>query len=363
MKAAVLTMRNSPLQIQDVQVDEPQAGEVLVKVAANGLCHSDLHAIDGSLGRPLPPAILGHEVSGTVVAVGPGVEEFSEGQHVVGCLSAACGICARCIAGERWLCRARVRTHRAAGGRPRRSIDGRPIEAHCELGGLAEYVLTHHSQLVAIAEAMPLEIAAILGCAVVTGFGAVTRSAQVRPGETVVVIGCGGVGLNVVHAAHLSGASIVVAIDRNPDALALADSLGATRGVLAAEQDANHVVQEVTGGQGADHVFEVVGSPALTRQAVGMTRVGGTTYILGVSPTGVDLAIPAYDIWFLGKTVKGVVMGSNNFKVDIPRYVELYLQGRVHLDTMITDRVPLDAVNGSYELLRTGKPGRTVVVF
>lgn len=363
MRAAVLNERPGKLSIEDIEIDAPVAGEIAIKVAASGLCHSDIHCMDGALTRPPVPAILGHELSGVVTEVGQGVRGFEVGDHVVACLSMSCGACALCLSGQAWLCIDKAATARPEGAPSVRSRNGEPVSAHCNLGGMAEYVVAHESQFVVIDKAMPLDIACILGCATVTGFGAVTRSAQVKVGETVAVLGCGGIGFNIIQGARISGASKIIAVDLNPAKLGTARELGATHVVDASARDAVAQVKELTGGVGVDHAFEAIGLTQTVRQSFAMARVGGAAYVVGVLPAGGTVEIPTDDLWGGGKRLQGVVMGSNNFKVDIPAYVDLYLQGRLDLEKMISRRLTLDEVNEGYDALLRGEVNRSIVVF
>ncbi|MCF2532050.1 zinc-binding dehydrogenase [Yinghuangia soli] len=367
MRAALLEVPTLKLSVAELAVAEPGPGEVLVATAAAGLCHSDLHVLDGHL--PMRGAsVLGHEASGVVVAVGPGVRRVEPGDHVVTCLSVFCGRCALCLRGQTWLCTDKQSTERPADAEPRLALagpGGAAVSAHASIGGLAERLLVHENAVVAIRKDMPLDVAAILGCAVTTGVGAAFNSADIRAGESVAVIGCGGIGLNIVQGARLRGAGQIAAVDLVAAKRELALAVGATAGIDASGDPgaAAAEVAALTGGLGADHVFDAVGIEATNAQALAMTRPGGTMYVVGINGMAGSVTVPGYAMWAQGKTVRGVHMGSNNFTVDLPRYVDLYMQGRLRLDELVSQRIGLDEVADGYEALRQGEVARAVVVF
>ena len=389
VRAAVLHEIPGDLVIEDVTIDEPGPGEVLVRTVAAGLCHSDLHTMRGVLPRPVP-AVLGHEAAGVVERVGPGVVDVRPGDHVICCLTVFCGRCERCLSGDSWLCTERASTARTDDEPARLTLGDRPLYQYANLGAFAEQMLVHHNAVVPITTEMPLDRAALLGCAVATGLGAAQNTAGVRAGDSVVLIGCGGIGLNVLQGARLAGASRIVAVDRSPDALDLARRFGATATVLAGaapsavlagaapsavlagaapsavltgdEPDVlvAEVLEHVPGG--ADHAFEAIGSPVTARLALDVVRPGGGAYIIGVLPAGTTVEMPA-EALLQAKSLHGVYMGSSRFKVDLPRLVESYLRGRLLLDELITGRIGLDEINDGYAALEAGAPGRAVVVF
>ncbi|MDI2125772.1 Zn-dependent alcohol dehydrogenase [Yinghuangia seranimata] len=363
MRAALLESQPGELVVADLRVDAPGPGEVLVRTVAAGLCHSDLHVLDGSV-PGTPPTVLGHEASGVVEAVGAGVTRVAAGDHVIACLSVFCGRCALCLRGETWLCVDRQATQRAAGEPPRLSrADGAEVGAHAKIGGLAERLLVHENAVVAIRKDMPLDVAAIIGCAVTTGVGAACNTADIRAGDTVAVVGCGGIGLNIVQGARLRGAARVVAVDLLAAKRELARTVGATDDVDPGAGDPVAAVTALTGGVGVDHVFDAVGAKATNAQALAMTRPGGSMYVVGIGGMTATVDIPAYALWGQGKSVRGVHMGSNNFTADMPRYVELYLQGRLMLDELVSHRIRLEDVNDGYAALRRGDVARSIVVF
>jgi S-(hydroxymethyl)glutathione dehydrogenase / alcohol dehydrogenase len=360
MKAAVMRTLQAPLQIEEIQIDAPRPREVLVRTLAVGVCHSDLHVIDGALPNPVP-IVLGHEPAGIVEAVGSDVRHVAPGDHVIGCLSAFCGECEYCLGGRPNLCEGAL-TMRPAGEPPRLSKNGEPIHQFVHLSAFAERMLVHENALVKIRHDMPADRAALIGCGVTTGLGAALNRARVSAGATAAVIGCGGVGLAVIQGCRIAGAGRIIAVDVAEWKLELARRLGATDTVLSAQENPTAQVIEMTNG-GVDYAFEAIGLPATVRQAVRMTRKGGTVVMVGVVPAGTSVELPGADIVLREKTILGCMMGSNRFRTDIPRYVELYKSGQLDLDAMITARLPLDQVNDAFEAMRSGTAARSVVVF
>lgn len=365
-RAAVLTAPGlENLCLTELTLDDPQPNEVLVRVAAAGLCHSDLHFIDGTL--PLAsPRILGHEVSGIVTKVGSQVTSVRPGEHVVACFTMPCGSCRTCVDGHGNLCDRRSKQWRREAGAPPRNTDraGNEVEAGSGIGGIAEHVLVHESGLVAIDEAMPLVPAALLGCAIVTGTGAVFNTARVRPGESVVVIGCGGVGLSIIQGARISGAGRVVAVDRNVDKLTIARRFGATDVINPDDHsDYVEVVRGQCGGGGVDHAFEAIGNSRCCAEAVRMLAPRGTATIVGIFPDGVDIAVPARLMLTRELRIQGSYMGSTSFRRDIPMLVDLYLSGRLLLDEMVDPRLTLDEVRDGFDRMMKGNVVRPVIDF
>ena len=359
MRAAVLPHVPSSLEIAEVQVAKPVGREVLVRTVAAGLCHSDLHFMEGKYACSTP-TVPGHEAAGVVEAVGPDVAHVERGDHVIGCLSIFCGRCAYCLSGRPALCE-REGLERGAGQPPRLSRDGEPVHQFLRLSAFAELMLVHEHALVKIRPDMPLAQAALIGCAVTTGVGAVFRTAGVPAGSTMAVLGCGGVGLNCVQSGALAGASRIVAVDTVPWKLELARSFGATDVVDAAAGDAVERVRELTGG-GVEFAFEAIGLKATAEQAFAMLRRGGTATLIGMIPEGERIELPGSE--FLDeKRIQGSNMGSNRFRVDMPRYVDLYLDGRLKLDELVSARIGLDDVNQGFEAMRRGEVARSVIVF
>jgi S-(hydroxymethyl)glutathione dehydrogenase/alcohol dehydrogenase len=360
MKAAVMRAIGEPLRIEDIQIDGPGLHEALVRTAATGVCHSDLHVLEGSLPTALP-TVLGHEPAGVVEAVGAEVRHVAPGDHVIGCLSAFCGACEYCLAGRPNLCEGEA-TMRRAGEPPRLSKDGEPIVQFVHLSAFAERMLVHENALVRIRRDVPLDRAALIGCGVTTGLGAVFNTARLPAGRTAAIIGCGGIGLSVVQGCRIAGAARIVAVDTAAWKLDLAARLGATDVIDAAAGNPVPAIVEMTSG-GVDYAFEAIGTPATVRQAVRMTRKGGTIVMIGVVPAGTSVELPGADIVLREKRILGCMMGSNRFRTDMPRYVELYRRGQLRLDEMISARLPLDRVNEALEAMRQRAAARSVLVF
>ena len=360
MKAAVLFERGVPLSVEEVSIDKPGPHEVLIRVAATGVCHSDLHMADGSFPAPLP-AILGHETAGVVEAVGDDVRTVSVGDHVVTCVSGFCGRCEDCVTGHLSICQVKV-VDRPRGAAPRlRTAAGGKIHQVGGLSGFAEMMVAHEASCVPIRRDMPLDLASVIGCAVTTGYGAVVHTAAIVPGSTVAVVGCGGVGLMIVNAALIAGAARIVAIDRVPAKLELARTMGATDVVDAREGDVVERVRELTGG-GVHYSFEAIGLKPTVEQAFRMLRRGGAATVVGVAPVGTAFEIGAMDL-LLERKLQGSFMGSNHFPVDTPRLVDLYMQGRLKLDALVSRRIALEEVNDAFAELKTGQLARSVIRF
>ena len=359
MKAAVLRELNSPLVIEDVDIDKPGPNEVLTRTAASGICHSDLHIIEGGIQMPTP-CILGHEPAGIVEAVGSDVRDIQVGDHVIGCLNAWCGKCNYCLTGRPHLCMPPEMLARLD-GTTRLSKEGAPI-VQFALSSFAEYMLTHERALVKIKDEMPLDRAALIGCGVTTGIGAALRTARVEPGSTTAIIGCGGVGLSALQGCRIAGAGRIIAVDTMDWKLELARDLGATDVVNASNGDAVAQVHELTGG-GVDYAFECIGLQPTIQQAVGMAAKGGAAVLVGVLPMDQTVALSASDITLSEKRVLGSFMGSNAFRRDMPQYVDYYLDGRLRLDEMISKRIPLDEINPAFDAMKAGEVARSVIVF
>jgi len=360
MKAAVMRAQNAPLEIEDVQIDDPGPGEVLIKTSASGICHSDLHVIEGGLPVP-PPCVLGHEPAGVVEAVGAGVTDFAAGDHVIGCLTSWCGVCKFCTGGRPYLCPTQF-LGRAPDAKPRISKGGSPIGQFANLSSFAEKMLCPERSLVKIRDDMPLDRAALIGCGVTTGLGAALNTVHIPAGASVVIVGCGGVGLSALQGARIVGAGKIVAVDTQAWKFDLARKLGATDCVNAKDGDPVQAVQAITGG-GADFVFECLGSVPTVQQAIAMTGRGGTTVLVGVVPVTQMVPFSAADLTLQEKKITGSFMGSNRFRFDMPKYIEFYLDGRLRLDEMISSRISLDEVNDGLDKMRKGEAARQVIVF
>ena len=359
MKAAVLHAPNTGLAIEQVSVAKPGPREVLIQTRACGACHSDLHFVDGAYPTPMP-AIPGHEAAGVVEAVGSDVTAIKVGDHVVTCFSAFCGRCEFCLSGRMALC-VDPSTKRRRSEEPRVSLGGTPVHQLLNVGGYAEQLLVHENAAVAIDRDMPLDRAALMGCAVVTGAGSIFNTAGVRAGEDVAVIGCGGIGLAAMNAAKIAGARRIVAIDPVPAKRALAEQVGATDSFDSAGEMLKEKVVELTKG-GVHHAIEAVGRISAGTLALSILRRGGTATIVGMMPLREALPMSAMDL-LAEKKLQGCLMGSNRFPIDIPRLVDFYLAGRLDLDSIVAERIGLEDVNEAMAKLRTGEAARSVILF
>jgi S-(hydroxymethyl)glutathione dehydrogenase/alcohol dehydrogenase len=364
MRAAVLWEPGVPVEIREVELEPPRAGEALVRIAACGVCRSDLHVVDGDLPEPLP-LVLGHEASGVVVEVGPGVDRLAAGDHVVLALVPSCGDCASCRRGRRNFCElgaAMAATGTLADGTSRLSADGARLHHFDAVSSFAEYAVVPASVAVPIRRDVPLDVAALVGCAALTGYGGVVRTAGVEEGASVAVWGCGGVGQNVVQAARLAGAEPIVALDTRPESLALAERLGATHAVHAGRtRDPAAAVRELTDG-GVEYAFEAIGLEATIRQAWDALLPGGTAVVLGLPPKGSAVTI---DTWgFINeKTLRGSFLGSARIDEDVPRIVDLYAEGELKLEELVSHRLALAELPQAFDRLRAGESLRQLVVF
>jgi len=359
MKAAVLREVRTPLQIENVQISKPGPHEVLIRTAAAGVCHSDLHFIEGSYPHPLP-AVLGHESAGVVEQVGSEVRTVKPGDHVITCLSVYCGHCEFCLTGHLSRCES-TETRRSKDEEPRLNQGGETMRQYLNMSSFAEQMLIHEHGCVAIRKDMPLDRAALIGCAVTTGVGAVVQASQVRPGETVAVIGCGGIGLSAINGAAIAGAGRIIAIDRMAGKESLAKTFGATDFICSADKDPVAEVIELTKG-GVHHSFEAVGMGVTAEQAFNMLRRGGVANVIGMIPIGQTVTLMGAS--FLGeKRIQGSLMGSNRFPVDMPRLVDFYMSGKLKLDDMISRRIKLEQVNEAFEEMKRGEIARSVIVF
>ena len=363
MKAAILYEPNTPLQIAEVEQQGPQAGEARVRVMATGVCHSDWHIINGDWTMPLP-MVLGHEAVGIVEEVGPGVANVQPGDHIIFSFRPQCGRCLYCSTGRSILCDG----HKSArwgmlDGTLRLRRDGQEIYQMARMGSFGEHVVCPAEMLVPIRKEMPWPQAALMGCCVPTGVGAAVNAARVEAGSSVLVIGCGGVGLNVVQGARLAGAGKIIACDLLDNKLEYAQDFGATHTLNAKRDDVVKRVRELTDGRGADYAFDAIGGEATTLQIVEAIRPGGTAVIVGMAAMSVRAPIGPYYMALQEKTLKGTMYGSIRPNIDIPRLVELYLDGRLKVDELISRTYSLDEINEGFEALRSGQVARGVVVF
>jgi S-(hydroxymethyl)glutathione dehydrogenase/alcohol dehydrogenase len=359
VKAAVLETCPGELVVDDISVRKPGPSEVLIRTVAAGLCHSDLHFIEAKYPAPVP-AVLGHESAGVVEAVGENVTYVAPGDHVITCISGFCGACAFCLSGRPNLCDGIALAPDAALG-PRLTRNGEVVHQFFNLSSFAEQLLVHEHFLVKIRPDMPLDKASLIGCGVTTGVGAVLNTARVRAGETVAVIGCGGIGLNAVQAAAIAGAARVIAVDRVASKLDLARTFGATDVVDASATDPVMAVIELTNG-GVDYAFEAIGLAATAQQAFGMLTRGGTAVVIGMIPFGEQVAIDGFQL-LMEKRLMGTNMGSNRFRVDMPQYIEWYLAGKLKLDELVSATMPIEKINDGFATLRAGEVARQLITF
>ncbi|GAB3664365.1 zinc-dependent alcohol dehydrogenase family protein [Actinocorallia lasiicapitis] len=363
MRAAVLREFGSPLEILEVQVQEPRDGEVLVKIAASGICGSDLKALAGKspVVRQLP-VIPGHESAGVVEAVGPGVTAVKPGDHVIIAMNGPCGRCRNCARGKVFLCSGKGRIAAIMGtmrdGTTRITLDGESVRSYIGIGSFAEYAVVAEPMCVKVAKDAPLDLLSLTACGVITGVGAVFNTAQVERGSSVLVVGAGGVGLNVIQGAVLAGATTIIAADVVPAKLELAGKFGATHTILA--EDLPKQVGEIVRG-GVDYAFDVTGNVAVLQAAFNSTQGGGTTVMVG-SPSAKELTISPQTL-FQSRRLLGTQGGDAAPARDLPFLVDLYNQGRLNLDALVSERVPLDRVNEAVEHVKSGAVARSVIVF
>ncbi len=358
MKAAVCYEYGRPLVIEDVTLDPPQAGEVRVQIAATGICHSDLHLISGEWGGQTP-VVAGHESSGVVLELGPGVTRFKPTDRVLVTLIRSCGRCFYCLAGHPQRCETIWPLDRESRLHNR---DGVALRHGLRTASFAEEVVVDESQLVRLPDDVPMDVAALLACGVITGAGAVLNTAQVKAGSSVVVIGTGGVGLNSVQAARLAGAHPIIAVDVLDGKLALAQKFGATHGLNATTQDAVALVKELTAGRGADYVFVTVGHAKAAEQGFAMLRSRGLMVIVGIPELGATAALSVMG-FVQERMVTGSTMGSTRLDVDVPRLIALYRNKQLMLDELITARLPLERINDAIQDTHGGTAVRNVILF
>jgi len=359
MRAAVCRAFGQPLVIEEVSLAAPGPGEIKVKVAACAICHSDILYAEGGWGGTLP-AVYGHEAAGRVVEVGSGVRGLAEDDHVVVTLIRSCGQCRSCAQGHPVTCETRFALDARS---PLTGAQGESLTHGLRTAGFAEYVVVEASQAVAIPKEIPLDAASLLACGVITGFGAVVNTAAVRPGDSVVVIGAGGVGLNAVQGAALAGAKTVIALDVVESKLKAARDFGATHALKANDPTARDQVFAVNGGRGADHVFVTVGAKKAFEQAFGLAARSGAVVLVGMPATGVMTEIDPGNIAGDNQRILGSKMGGACIQVDIPNLVALYRQGRLKLDQLVSGRYPLEQINEAIASTKAGAALRNVIVF
>ena len=358
MKAAVFHAAHENLTIEDIDRDEPRPEEVVVRTAASGVCPSAAPFNQGLDVMPTP-AVFGHEAAGVVEAVGEQVTEFEPGDRVIACLSIFCGTCERCLSGEPFLCSRRP--VRGLGEEPALSWKGGRVQQFAGLATYAEEMLVHQNALVKIEKEIEFDRAALIGCGVTTGLGAVLNTAAIEPGSTVAVFGAGGVGLAAIQGARIGGARTIIAVDIHESKLATARELGGTHSFDASSRDPVQAIQGIVPG-GVDYSFEAIGLKAAAEQAYESVRRGGTATIVGMIPQGQKVEIDGPSL-LGGKTLQGSSMGSNRFRIDMPAYIDWYLQGKLLLDEMITRRGALEDVNEAFRAMKAGEVARTVLMF
>lgn len=360
MKAAVFREVLQPQSIEDIELDTPKGREILVRNVAAGICHSDLLFFEGTWDHPIP-TILGHEVAGIVEAVGPEVTSVKPGDHVVGCAGGPCYECRYCVMGRPIICINRNHD-RAATDMPRIRCNGSKIHQYGQLSGFAESMLIHEHACVVIPKEIPLRLAAIIGCGVATGLGAVFNTARVEPGASVVVTGVGGVGLNSIQGARIAGASTIVAVDVLADNLKLAERLGATHLVNASNVNAVEAVRDITKG-GADYVIETSGSAKVAETSFEMLGEGSVLTLVGLPAHGTKISFDMTRFIPSEMSVRGCHVGSLRPRIDLPRYCQMYLTGALDLESLVTESYSLANINEGFDRLMKGTKGRGIVEF
>jgi S-(hydroxymethyl)glutathione dehydrogenase/alcohol dehydrogenase len=364
VKAAVLHATGEDLQVHDdIEQDAPGPGEVKIKVVASGVCHSDLSVQNGTIPLP-PPIVLGHEGAGIVEEVGQGVTSVAPGDHVVLSFVPACGTCYYCTRGQAFLCEKSAM--QAAGGMldgtTRMTLGGEALRQMACCGTFGNYAIVPEISVVKIDDDVDLRYAALIGCGVLTGVGAALNTANIRQGDSVAVIGCGGVGLNVIQGAKIAGASKIIAIDMFESKLKMAEQFGATDLVKADDGDPVAAVMGLTEGRGADVAFEVIGLKATIEQAINMTRNGGEAVLVGVPRMDVMLELnAAFTFLYLAKTVKGCWYGSSNVRTDVPKLIQLYKDGKLKLEELVSREIGVDGINEAFAAMQSGEVARSLV--
>lgn len=356
VRAAVLSAPGESLRLAELDLPEPGPGQVRVRIAATGVCHSDLSLATGTL-RQAMPVVLGHESAGTVVSVGEGVTSCAPGDRVVLCWAPPDGTCWYCLQGEPWLCE----TSSSAASAPYATVDGQDVYPGLSTGGFAEETVVSERAVLHVPAGVPLEHAALVGCAVMTGVGAVLNTAKVREGQSVLVVGLGGVGLSVVQGARLAGAGEIIVVDRAPDKLELAQRMGATQ-VLEAGGELAKQVRGLTEKRGADHAFDCVGLADTIRASWSATRRGGTTTVVGIGGKEQQVTFTALELFHFARVLQGCVYGSTDPLTDIPKILGFAAEGRLDLGALITGTVGLDGIDAAFADMSAGKGARTVVV-
>ncbi len=362
-RAAILDRVKAPLSVEEIAVLPPGPGEVQVRYVASGVCHSDLHVITGDMRHDLP-VVLGHEGAGIVEAIGPGVTTCAVGDHVLTSYIPSCGTCHYCSIGRPNLCALRDRPrHLMLDGTSRiRRRDGTAVNHFLQVSSFSTRAVLLQEGVIPIRKDAPLDVICLVSCGVTAGMGAVLNRAKVKPGSTVVVFGCGGVGLNVIQAAELAGAGRIIAVDRLPYKLGLAEEFGATHQVNASTEDPVRRVSEITGGFGADYAFEAIGAPRVIETMLDCLHRGGEAYVIGVSPHGSKITIDP-SLLVQERVLSGSSFGGSRQRVDLPMIVDLFMSGKVKLRELISRRLGLDDINHAFDLLDRGEVARSVLVY
>jgi S-(hydroxymethyl)glutathione dehydrogenase/alcohol dehydrogenase len=355
MKAAILHGANEPLTVEEIDVIDPRPTEVLVRTSVSGVCHSDLHFVDGSWKIPMP-VVLGHEAAGVVEKVGDSVSYVQPGDHVIMSFRPFCGSCTYCLSGRPNLCNDAAQAAMSAG---RLSWDGKSVTQFASVASFSEYMLTTESGVLKIPEDFPMAEAALIGCGVMTGVGAALYTARVPGGAVTVVIGCGGVGLNVIQGLRVAGASRIIAVDVLDNKLEMATNFGATDTINANETDPVQAVKDLT-GDGIEYAFEAIGNVNAARQAFDMVQAGGTAVIVGMMPMGSEISVPG-PAFLQEKKMIGCMYGSTRFREHMPKLIDLYRQGKLDLSGLVTKRFPLDQVNEAFTAMQNGEVARSVL--
>lgn len=357
MKAAIFEEANKPLVIEDVDIIDPRPGEVLVRTTCSGVCHSDLHFIDGLWQMP-SACVLGHEAAGVVEAIGDGVTYVKPGDRVIMSFRPFCGKCNYCLSGKPNLC---PDVENAAASRSRLTWKGKPIIQFASVGSFAEMMLTSENGVVKMPEEMPMAEAALIGCGVMTGVGAALYTAQVPGGADVAVIGCGGIGLNIIQGCRIAGAAKIIAIDIVDSKLDMATGFGATHTINSSEVDnLEEAIAELTQGEGVEYAFEAIGVPAAATQAFNITRRGGTTVVVGMHPIGSEISVPG-PAFLQEKKLIGCMYGSTRFREHMPKLMDLFLQDKLDLTRLVSRRMKLEDVNEAFRSMKAGEVARSVL--
>lgn len=368
VKAAVLREFGKPMTIETLQLDDPKEKEVLVKVVACGVCHSDVHAINGDWAALVPvPIVAGHEIAGVVQKVGPGVTTLQEGDHVICCWMVSCGTCFQCMLGNPTLCETAIAAFMGGtmldGTLRHKDKEGNPVHQAFFCGGFSQYTVTPEASTVKIPKDVPLEDACLISCCIPTGYGSVFNVAKMKPRSSVGVWGCGGVGLSTINAAKLAAASPIIAVDLEGSKREIALELGATHFIDSSKEDPVPKVFELTGGKGADYIFECIGDQGAQLQAYYAMRSGATFVLSGIVALAAEMALPTFYMPFQQRTIVGTLYGGINPQFDIPRLVDLYLAGALRPDKMITRKIKLEDVNEAYEAMEKRQiVGRWVIM-